>query len=217
MWYEICLLSIGIVCFGAFLLVVTISARDERKRKQTMHDKMRQVFTSVMKDRLPLVIACLLFSSTQVLAQPEHLGEFCWRLTPFDDVITVDVIQRTPPEVDFAMKVKWIGPLPGGTIAYTLQGNGSGGESYDENRVGFDFVMHNPSMGFFGNKRICRLTASLDMSTFGGPWFADCLSGTGGAAFVVQGTLAPVVCEGIGFFSQSQSESEPKLAGIARQ
>jgi hypothetical protein len=212
MWYEICLLSIGIVCFGAFLLVVTLNARDERERKEIMREEMKKVFTSVMKNRLPLVMALLLCSSTQVLAQPEHLGEFCWRLMPFDDVITVDVTQRTPPDMDFAMRVKWIGPLPGGAIAYTLQGGGEGVDSHDEARVSIDVPMHNPSMGFFGNKRICRLTASLQLDTFGGVWFADCLGGTGGAAFVVQGTLAPVVCEGIGFFSRSES-GVPNLAG----
>jgi hypothetical protein len=213
MWYEICLLSVGIVCFGAFLLVVTLNARDERKREaEVMREKMNQKFTSIMKNMRPLVIACLLFSSTQVLAQPEHLGEFCWRLTPFDDIITVDVTQRTPPDMDFAMRVKWIGPLPGGAIAYTLQGGGEGVDSHDEARVSIDVPMHNPSMGFFGNKRICRLTASLQLDTFGGVWFADCLGGTGGAAFVVQGTLAPVVCEGIGFFSRSES-GQTNLAG----
>jgi hypothetical protein len=213
-WYEICLLSIGIACFGAFLLVVTLNARDERERKEIMRDEMKRVFTSVMKDRLPIVMALLLFSSTQVLADPEPLGEFCWRLMPFDDVITVDVTQLAPPTVHFSMATRWVGPLPGGMLAYTLQGGGTGVESYDEARVSFDLVMHNPSMGFFGNKRICRLNASLQLDTFGGVWFADCLGGTGGAAFVVQGTLAPVVCEGIGFFSTSLSESgQPNLAG----
>jgi hypothetical protein len=212
MWYEICLLSIGIVCAVVFVWMSIELIRKEEESKKIMRDKLKNIFTSVMKDRLPIVMALLLCSATQVMAQPEHLGEFCWRLTPFDDIITVDVTQRTPPDMDFAMRVKWIGPLPGGMVAYTLQGGGEGVDSYDEQRVSFDFVMHNPST-FFGNRRICRFNASLDLDTFGGVWFADCLGGVGGPGFVVQGTLAPVVCEGIGFFSTSSSSSTPNLAG----
>jgi hypothetical protein len=213
MWYEICLLSIGIVCFGAFLLVSTLNAhvRDERERNEIMREEMKKVFTTVMRNRLPLVMALLLCSSTQVMAEPEHLGEFCWRLTPFDDIITVDVTQRTPPDMDFAMRVKWIGPLPGGMVAYTLQGGGGGIDSYDEQRVSFDFVMHNPS-AFFASQRLCRLAASLDLDTFGGVWFADCQGGNSSTPFLVKGTLAPVVCEGIGFFARSES-GQTNLAG----
>jgi hypothetical protein len=57
------------------------------------------------------------------------------------------------------------------------------------------------------------LTASIELATFGGVWSADCLGGTGGPAFLSQGTLAPVVCEGIGFFSTSTTSSTPNLAG----
>lgn len=134
-------------------------------------------------------------------AQPagRSLGEVCWRLLPFDDVISLNVVQfDLPPKAPmfFTFATHWRGESPPGNLVYEMAGNGSAGYNPGDHVFTLDIVLRNTTP-YFGGHRSCQVTAATD-GTLHGTWATQCLGATppfqGGTPFLVQGTFTPMAC-----------------------
>jgi hypothetical protein len=129
------------------------------------------------------------------------IGEVCFRLLPFDDVIALNVTQFDLPNGVpgfFTFGVHWIGESPPGNLVYEMDGNGSAGYNPAGNTFTVDIVTWNQTP-FFTGQPICRLNAATD-GTLTGRWASDCIGrfppSQGGTPYYAQGALVPVLCPG---------------------
>jgi hypothetical protein len=197
-WYEMGLLSIGIVLLGVFVLVSALAGSNERRRKEHMWHKIEKQL------RLPrLVVALVLvFTSGGVAWSQEtstSVGEVCFRLLSFDDTLSFDVVQfSTPPDAPsfFTFGAHWEARLPNGELFYELTGGGTAVFNPQAAVLTLDVVLRNATP-FFGDQRLCRLNGATDPA-LSGTWAVTC-SGLvpprqGGTPFLAQGTLLLIPC-----------------------
>lgn len=149
---------------------------------------------------LALFTVAVMVRPRPVWADPaEYVGQFCWKLNPYVDVIRVP-IQWHPEEAVPIFEIHGLikaeaeagqnavgGPGPvtyqllgAGTVAYGLAPN-----AYD---VGFQ-ATHNKSTHFGGN-RGCNFYASLN-AFLGGSWHMEC---PGTTTYVKSGTVTLIGC-----------------------
>jgi hypothetical protein len=219
MWYEICLLLIGVICLGVFLVLYTKRMKEERERIMIMNEhmksgrNMRAVEEAVRhmdqfeqryrqtKTGLPLVLGLLLMLGSTAWAQGvgSSIGEVCFRLLPFDDVVALNVTQFDLPNGVpgfFTFGVHWIGESPPGNLVYEMDGNGSAGYNPAGDTFTVDIVTWNKTP-FFTGEPICRLNGATDGSLTG-RWALDCIGrfppSQGGTPYYAQGTIVNVSC-----------------------
>lgn len=147
-------------------------------------------------------VVLFLSGAGQVWAQVagEPIGEVCARMLPFDDVITLDVVQlAVPPGVPafFTFAAYWLAAMPDGSIVYEMPGSGSAGYNPTFDVYSLDIVLRNIASFAFGANTNCKLTAIIDGS-MNGPWAIQCIGRTpptqGGTPYFAQGTFAPMEC-----------------------
>jgi hypothetical protein len=137
-------------------------------------------------------------------------GPYCLKLTPFVDVIELDV------QWFFTLDAVLVGQMPGEPVAYRLEGGGPASYNHSEQVWPLDITLRNDNAPmYFGNHSICRLVAVLE-NNLTGAWAADCI-GNGFGAFYGWGTTMPVTC-GVAPLSVSEHMQAygvaPKLAGV---
>jgi hypothetical protein len=184
MWYEIGagLIVVGVLGVLTGLYRKGLSAMD-RAEREAMEKRWLWGF----------VVGVVALWAVSAAAEPVNLGTFCWQLLTFEDRLKVEVIQRDPAEGDFALYATWLGQILPDPPVYTLQGGGSGVQSFDGTEFSISIPFRNATT-FFLQQPIGRLTAVLTAPNLTGQWHADFVGNTP-TAFVVRGTLRPVDCE----------------------
>lgn len=144
---------------------------------------LRHFFGSLMA--IVAIIALLLW--TEAEAQ-----QTCFQLSPFADVLVVNLSQPAPGVDLFLMPSEWRGPP-----VYVLGGGGTATFSLDGTRASLALTFHNSTLSF-GNNRICRLNASLETDILRGPWALDCMGTTPtDPAYLQAGELIVGECDAI--------------------
>jgi hypothetical protein len=140
--------------------------------------------------RLLLSVGMLLVSTVSLAPAQTSLGEVCWNLAPFNDVIRAGVVQMPAPPTSFFLTGRWRS-----VDFYQLLFTGDATEVYPpQEGVLFQLGLNatNPSEGFNGNDG-CTLNATLN-SSLTGTWTFGCPDTAGVGPFSNQGSMALVSC-----------------------
>jgi len=137
-----------------------------------------------------VLCALMILGAVMVMAPAKaraafDLGQFCWRLSPFVDVIRISWEQMAPNSQGlYALTMRWRA-----STAYQVLGSGAG--SFDPSN-GNSFAIgltgaQNKNTAFNGNKTV-SLFALLNPITLSGSWLLQAPSASG-AVFNNSGTL----------------------------
>jgi hypothetical protein len=138
------------------------------------------------------------------------IGEFCFKLLPFDDTISIDVVQMdTPVESTgfFTYSAHWQG-----LTVYALHGGGTATYNPRFQVFTLDIIVQNTST-FFDRQRICRLSA-VTSTLLSGSWVVECLGNSPPTpAYIREGGIAHIDCAAAAEANSRPRTSSSRLVG----
>jgi hypothetical protein len=140
-----------------------------------------------------LMTMCRGMADAQFTGRPDPNGNYCWRMTPFEDEIWFQMTPVGPPTIRFySVWAIWTG-----NGHYMRQGGGRAEPSHNGTRLSVSFVFYNWDDYGLGN-RIGQFSASIDRSTRKGLWTVSIAGIRSATPAMAKGLLVRMPCSQVG-------------------